>query len=175
MKKIISIALAIVMMMAICVPAFATQTIDKSTAQSVTSDVITSKQDVDGNDAYTYQITFPASYTFAWNDTNAKDASYSVTSQLLIGASLDVAVAYDTDADTTNDGVMAATGTTETLTYTLTGAGTAHFAEVNENAKASDVNGTDATIKIASYADVPVAEYKGTVTYSVTYNAPTTP
>lgn len=168
MKKIISIALALVMMMAICFPAFAeTAVLGENTVNVETT------YDAGTDASYTVQI--PATISVAWDDeTTAYDVGYTVTSQLLVGASVTVGVAYDTDADDTNNGIMEAEGTDKKLTYTLTGAGETAFTGVNNGAKASDVGGTDATITVAGFDAAPVATYTGTITYTVSYEAPTT-
>lgn len=171
MKKIISVLLAVAMLAALTVPAFAADiTISKDEpaagpdgAQTATVDVVTKTTNTEGADAYTYSVTFPASFEFAWGDTNAKSATYTVTSQLLLGASLDVSVAANNGGEMTNE------NTASTLTYTLTNGGSAHFAEVNNSAAPA----THPTVSIASYAGVPIAVYTGTLTYTVTYNAPT--
>lgn len=171
MKKIISVLLAVAMLAALTVPAFAADiTISKDEpaagpdgAQTATVDVVTKTTNTEGADAYTYSVTFPASFEFAWGDTAAKDATYTVTSQLLLGASLDVSVAAN------NGGKMTNENTASTLTYTLTNGGSAHFAEVNNSAAPT----AQPTVSIASYAGVPIAVYTGTLTYTVTYNAPT--
>lgn len=163
MKKIISVLLAVAMLAALTVPAFAAEITKDSAEQSATIDVVTKTTNTDGADAYTYSVTFPASFEFDWGDTAAKDATYTVTSQLLLGASLDVSVAAN------NGGEMTAAGTDQTLTYTLANGGSAHFAEVNNAAAPA----THPTVSIASYAGVPIAVYTGTLTYTVTYNAPT--
>ena len=166
MKKIISIALALVMMMAICVPAFAETTYQSISQEGTpTADVVTSTKDIDGNDAYSYTVTFPATISVAWNDTSAQPATYKVESQLLIGASLKVSVAP------VNDGKMTATGTDKTLTYALAGGAEVVFPEVNEagTTKPGEKDGTNATVTISNFSGVPVAAYEGTVTYSVTY------
>lgn len=171
MKKIISVLLAVAMLAALTVPAFAADiTISKDEpaagpdgAQTATVDVVTKTTNTEGADAYTYSVTFPASFEFAWGDTNAKSATYTVTSQLLLGASLDVSVAAN------NGGEMINENTASTLTYTLANGGSAHFAEVNNDAAPA----THPTVSIASYAGVPIAVYTGTLTYTVTYNAPT--
>lgn len=163
MKKIISVLLAVAMLAALTVPAFAADITKDSAEQSAKVDVVTKTTNTEGADAYTYSVTFPASFEFDWGDTAAKDATYTVTSQLLLGASLDVSVAAN------NGGEMIATGTDKTLTYTLTNGGSAHFAEVNNSAAPA----THPTVSIASYAGVPIAVYTGTLTYKVTYNAPT--
>lgn len=171
MKKIISVLLAVAMLAALTVPAFAADiTISKDEpaagpdgAQTATVDVVTKTTNTDGADAYTYSVTFPASFEFDWGDTAAKDATYTVTSQLLLGASLDVSVAANNGGEMTNE------NTASTLTYTLANGGSAHFAEVNNDAAPA----THPTVSIASYAGVPIAVYTGTLTYTVTYNAPT--
>ncbi len=172
MKKIISIVLALVMMMAVTVPAFAETTYQSVSQEGTpTADVVTSTKDINGNDAYSYTVTFPAIITVAWNDKTAQPATYSVESQLLIGDSLKVSVAYDTDTDETNNGIMEADGTDETLTYILEGGNEVTFAEVNEAGTTAPgvKNGTNATVKIEDFSGVPVAAYEGKVTYSVTY------
>ena len=88
-----------------------------------------------------------------------------MTSQLLLGASLDVSVAAN------NGGKMTNENTASTLTYTLTNGGSTHFAEVNNAAAPA----AQPAVSIASYDNVPIAVYTGTLTYSVTYNAPATP
>lgn len=163
MKKIISVLLAVAMLAALTVPAFAAEITKDSAEQSAKVDVVTKTTNTDGADAYTYSVTFPASFEFAWGDTAAKDATYTVTSQLLLGASLDVSVAAN------NGGKMTNENTASTLTYTLTNGGSAHFAEVNNSAAPT----AQPAVSIASYDNVPIAVYKGTLTYSVTYNAPT--
>lgn len=165
MKKIISVLLAVAMLAALTVPAFAAEITKDSAEQSATIDVVTKTTNTDGEDAYSYTVTIPASFEFDWGDTAAKDATYTVTSQLLLGASLDVDVAAN------DGGQMKATGTDKTLTYTLTNGGSTHFTEVNNSATPT----AQPAVSIASYDNVPIAVYKGTLTYSVTYNAPATP
>lgn len=162
MKKIISVLLAVAMLAALTVPAFAAEITKDSAEQSATIDVVTKTTNTDGADAYTYSVTFPASFEFAWGDTAAKDATYTVTSQLLLGASLDVSVAAN------NGGKMTNENTASTLTYTLTNGGSTHFTEVNNSAAPT----AQPAVSIASYAGVPIAVYTGTLTYTVTYNAP---
>lgn len=166
MKKIISVLLAVAMLAALTVPAFAEDiTINKdSVPQSATVDVVTKTTGANDAPAYFYTVTIPASFEFDWGDLNAKDASYTVESQLLLGASLDVSVAAN------NDGTMTNENTASTLTYTLTNGGSTHFTEVNTGDEVLD---PAPTVAITSYEGVPIAAYTGTMTYTVTYNAPT--
>lgn len=164
MKKIISVLLAVAMLAALMVPSFAAEITKDSAEQSATVDVVTKTTDTAGGDAYSYSVTFPASFEFAWGDTAAKDATYTVTSQLLLGASLDVSVtAY-------NGGEMTNENTASTLTYTLTNGGSAHFAEVNN--EATPTAAPSVSIAKEEYDGVPIAAYTGRLTYSVTYNPP---
>ena len=161
MKKILAIVMAIVMMMAIAVPAFAAEIKKDDTNQSGQATVATTTDDTDA----TYTVTYPAAFTFAWDDVETKNANYSVTSQLPIGASLKVSVAAD------NGGVMTSTtATAYSLTYTLAG-GVAEktFSEINNGAGPD----TDITIGIAQeqYDAAVPAVYQGTVTYTVVYSA----
>lgn len=161
MKKIISIVLALVMMMAITVPAFA----ETAVLGANNVNVKTTFETADTS----YTVEIPATVSVAWDDTTTEyDVGYTVTSQLLVGASLKVNVAYDADTDDTNNGVMTNADTTATLKYTLTGAGETTFAEVNNGVK------TDASITVAGFDAAPVATYTGTITYTVEYVAPTT-
>lgn len=165
MKKIISVLLAVAMLAALMVPSFAAEITKDSAEQSATVDVVTKTTDTAGGDAYSYSVTFPASFEFAWNDTAEQSAVYKVTSQLLLGASLKVSVA------TNNGGKMTNADTTSFLTYTLSNGGEETFAEVNNDAEPT----AKPTVSIASYEGVPIAVYTGTLTYSVTYTAPATP
>ncbi len=157
MKKIIAIAMALVMMMVICVPAFAAE-INKDSAQAGQATVATTTSETDA----TYTVTYPAATTIAWGDTNAVNVNYSVTSQLPIGATLKVSVAAD------NGGKMTSTNAPDyELVYTLTGGAEETFAEIN-NAVAP---ATDVTVAIADFSAAVPDVYQGTLTYTVVYTA----
>lgn len=162
MKKIISIALALVMMMAICVPAFAeTAVLGKNTVNVETT--------YDATTDASYTVTIPATISIPWNNTNPQDAKYTVKSQLLIGAKLKVS------ASANNSGTMTATGTDDTLTFTVTGGDVVEFVGVNaENTTSPDgtINGENVKVAVSSFAGKAVGEYTGTITYTVAYEAP---
>lgn len=166
MKKIIAIVMALIMMMVVTVPAFAAE-ITNDTAQTSSVDVVTT---FDETTDWSYTVTIPAGVTVAWNDTSAQDMTYSVESQLLIGASLKVSVVAD------NGGTMTATGTTDTLTFTVAGGDEVEFGPVNPaNTTAPNVvGGTNASVSIADFSGKAVGAYTGTLTYTVTYVAPAT-
>ncbi len=175
MKKIIAIVMALVMMMAVTIPAFAedtTQYIEQDTpvssetgAQESSVDVLTTFDD----DDWSYKVTIPAGVTVPWNDTNPQAMTYYVESQLLIGARLKVS------ATANDNGVMKSSGTTETLTFTVAGGDEVEFKPVNPaNTTAPGVvSGENVSVKIDDFAGKPVGNYTGTLTYTVTYVAPT--
>lgn len=90
MKKFLSIVMALVMMMAICVPAFAA---DLSEKQTDSGDVIisTSTTKDDGSEGDWYVVEIPADTVIAWGAT-ATEMTYTVETHLLYGKTLDVDV-----------------------------------------------------------------------------------
>ncbi len=158
MKKIIAIAMALVMMMAICVPAFAADaTITKDSAQAGQATVATTTSETDA----TYTVSYPAATTIAWGDTTDHDASYTVTSQLPIGATLKVSVSAD------NGGKMTCANAPDyELTYTLTGGAEETFSEINNETPSAPV-----AVKIADFSAAVPDVYTGYVTYTVAYTA----
>lgn len=157
MKKIIAIVMALVMMMAVTVPAFAAD-ITKDSEQAGQATVATTTDDTDA----TYTVTYPAATTIAWGDTNAVNVNYAVTSQLPIGASLKVSVAADNNGEMTS-----ANAAGYKLTYTLTGGAEETFQEINNNVAPS----TDVTVAIADFSQAVPDVYTGTLTYTVAYTA----
>ena len=167
MKKIIAIVMALVMMMAVTVPAFAADPItNESTNNSGTVNVTTK---FDENSDWSYTVTIPADIQVQWGDTSEKDMTYSVESQLLIGASLDISAVADNNGEMT-----ASAGTTETLKFNVTGGDAVNFKEVNEaNTTAPGVvGGTNVKVAIETFEGKPVGVYAGTLTFTVVYNPP---
>lgn len=165
MKKLFSLILTVVMLCAVCVPGFAVDITKDSIPQTATADVVTKTTNTDGTDAYTYSVTIPTSIEITWGDTADYDAAYEVTSQLLLGAQLKVSVAAN------NESKMSNPNTVYTLTYALANGAEATFNELNTAAQAAPAP----TVSIADFSGVPVAEYTGTLTYTVDYVAPTNP
>lgn len=163
MKKILALALALVMMLAVCVPAFAAdiEINQDSDPKTATVDVVTKTTDEADKNPEKYSVTFPASVQIPWGKTTGVEVKYSVTSQLLLGASLKVS------ATVNDDGKMTATGTDKTLTFTLEN-GEATFGELCTN----EAPATLPTVQIADFSTAPIAEYTGTMTYTVEYVAP---
>ena len=167
MKKVISIILAVMMLASICVPVFAADiTINKDTPktpegkQEAKSDVMTKLTKTDGSDAYTYSVKIPASVVVGWGDTNPQTtAKYTVTSQLKLGDTLAV------KAEANDGGKMRNAGTASTLTFTVANGEEVVYNEVNNAVDSAT------TVTIADFSGVPIAEYTGTMTYTVTYTA----
>lgn len=157
MKKILAIAMALVMMMAICVPAFAAVT-GGSNAGSDTIINTDTKKDTDDDgigdtEADWYTVTIPATQTLAW-ETESKDIEYTVASQLKTGEAVKVTVA---DADA----AYKMTSAGGELAYTLDNATfTAPSAVYDDTAKV--------TVKVAldDWKSVAIDNYTDTLTFT---------
>ncbi len=90
MKKILSIALALAMMFAVCIPAFAADLSVKDT-DSGNVEIKTSTQKEDGTDGDWYIVTIPADTTISWGAASTT-LNYSAETHLLYGKTLDVTV-----------------------------------------------------------------------------------
>ena len=152
MKKVISVLMAVAMLAALMVPAFALdKTLDENT-KSDTAEVKTNYDNLKATGGY-YTVTYPAETTIAWGtvDTTIK---YNVSTQLIPTATLTVTVAQDNAA-------MKSADETE-LPYTLSGdtevTGIAPF--VSEE-KSLNINITD-----ANWKSVPVDDYSDTLTFT---------
>lgn len=162
MKKIVSILLAVMMIAAIAVPSFAVDPItitEKSDPKHAEVQVKTKTTDKENNDPENYTVTIPAEITVAWNDTAAQDASYTVDSQLKLGAKLKVSAAAENAGKMTN-----AAATDKFLTFTVAGGEVAEYPELNTAVKSST------TVTIADF-NAPIAEYVGHMLYTVEYVA----
>lgn len=159
MKKIVSILLAVMMIAAIAVPSFAATITKESDPKTADVQVKTKTTDKENNDPENYTVTIPAEITVAWNDTTAQDASYTVDSQLKLGAKLKVSAAAENAGKMTN-----AAATDKFLTFTVAGGEVAEYPELNTAVKSST------TVTIADF-NAPIAEYVGHMTYTVEYVA----
>lgn len=166
MKKFLSVLLAVCMLFAVCVPAFAVEVKNDATGQPTPADpqqveVYTDIKDVTS----TYTVTIPADLGISWDDTKDHELAYSIESVLLYGAKLSVAVAAD------DDGKMKL-GTDDGKTYlyfTLSDNATQEFTGLNE---AGTTPSVQPKVKVNAF-DQAVAKYTGSVTFTVTYTAPT--
>ena len=151
MKKLLSIVLAAAMLAAVSVPSFAADKTLTSDHTSDTAKVITStKTGPDGPEATSYTVTFPAETTIYWG-VESTDFTYNVKCQLKSNDRLNVTVAKE---DGTTDLKAIASGNTATLPFSV--------AVVADEAVNAAVN-----IASADWAKVPVDEYEGNLTLTV--------
>lgn len=160
MKKALSIALALTMLFALCVPAFAANiTTDGGTGDSI---VKTQTTTVGGDSAEKFTVSIPAETTIPWLTTTAYDIAYTVESHLAYGKHLTVTVA---DSDGQNKMLYTPeAGVTLELPYTLGAtAYTAASPVVNPAANVA------ATITVAEndWNNAVIGEYADTLTFTV--------
>lgn len=95
MKKVLAVVLSLIMLFAVCVPAFAVHTItDKTEGSTADSKLSTSMQKEDGTDGASYVVTIPAETVIPWEKTKTL-FNYSVKTQLESGKRLSVTVVSD--------------------------------------------------------------------------------
>ncbi len=152
MKKIIAIVMALVMMMAVTVPAFAEELNAGTTAGDAIVKTNTSAIVGDGE----YVVTYPATMDLIWN-TESTQFTYSVTSQLKTGKCVSVTVA---DKDL---GYVMTNATGATLAYSLSG-------ETSGKTTMPVVNGAafNFNVDVASsvWAAASIDEYSDTLTFT---------
>ncbi len=154
MKKIIAIAMALVMMMAIAVPAFAAVEGGSNSGSDTIINTLTTKED--GTDPTWYTVTIPATQEIFWEAT-ATEIKYTINSQLATGDLVKVTVA---DAD--NAYLMTKDGSTATLAYAITDAEYTATAEV----VVDEVDTVTIDTSMAAWATVPVDAYSDTLTFT---------
>ena len=157
MKKILAIAMAIVMMMAIAVPAFAA---DLSAKDTDSGEVIisTSTDKEDGTDGDWYIVTIPADTTIAWG-AESTELKYSAETHLLYGKTLDVDV---TSADYVMTYAPEANVVLD-LAFALNGDVDVNFATVTYPAVEKSVT---VDITADAWNNAVVATYSDTLTFS---------
>ncbi len=110
MKKLLAMALAVVMMLAVCVPAFAAEiTTDDGKGTSI---IKTSTQTAGGEEGAGFTVTIPAENTIYW-DAQSTDLTYTITSQLGPNTGVQVTV------DDTDQAYVMTDANSYTLAYTL--------------------------------------------------------
>lgn len=159
MKKFLSIAVAVLMIAAICVPCFAA-TIDKTTPEGKgTAQVKTDISAVTDNG--TFVVTIPAEMPIPWNTANtdsSKNFTYSVESQLKTGKLIQVDVAQN------NANMTSASGAT--LAYTITGDITAVKTTTPVVAAGTFVKTVTVNVAGAAWANAAIDEYSDTLTFT---------
>ena len=168
MKKILALVMAIVMMMAIAVPAFA---IDQDTTKETDGSqkgtaIVATTYDTDD---ITYSIEIPATINIAWNTAKeavtANNAGYKVTSSLATGDTLSITVAKDNDGKMYLESDTAKAG--DFLTFDIEGDLAAQEFVGYNNA----VAGPSLKAYVTDWTGVPMDAYLGTITYTVVYTA----
>ena len=157
MKKIIAIVMALVMMMAICVPAFAAVTGGSNAGNDTIINTDTKKDtDNDGigdTEVAWYTVTIPATQEIFWEATTT-DIEYKINSQLATGDFVKVTVA--------GSGLLKKDGSTATLAYAITD--TEYTATAEVVVDEADTVTIDTTN--AAWATVPVDKYSDTLTFT---------
>ncbi len=148
MKKIIAIAMALAMMMAICVPAFAAD-LNATTSNGDTTVIVDGTGVQNGGE---YTVTIPASVNLTWGNDGADE--YVVNSQLLTGKRVKVTLAKSVD-------LTSAAG--EVIPFTATDATTGISADevVVDEAHAFDI-----TVEADAWTAVPYDVYEGQISFT---------
>ena len=160
MKKVLSFAMALVMMMAVMVPAFAVELNANPDEADVIINTSTLK-DTDGDgvgdkDAEEYTVTIPADTTIPWG-TEETNVSYTVESHLKRDGRVKVEVA--------GAGVMKTVDAAYEIPYTLAGEGVAFNADVPTIYPAAEKIVT-VSIPADNWNSAVVEEYKDILTYT---------
>lgn len=159
MKKILSIAVAVLMIAAICVPCFAA-TIDKTTPDGKGTAQV--KTDISAvTDTGTFVVTIPAEMPIPWNTANtdsSKDFTYSVESQLKTGKVIQVDVVQNSANMTSASGA--------TLAYTITGDITAVKTTAPVVAAGTFVKTVTVNVAGTAWANAAIDEYSDTLTFT---------
>ena len=154
MKKILAIAMAIVMMMAIAVPAFAAIEYENNGGEGSTTTVKVNGIDDMGDGTYT--VAIPAQITLSW-DSDGED-EYYITSQVQTDKRVQVTVAKSQD-------LVNGTDASETISFEAVDStdGKADAAVVNdeEHKFAIDVDDN-------AWATASIADYTGYITFTAT-------
>lgn len=153
MKKVLALALALVMMFAVCVPAFAGE-LNKDHLTDSTAIVKTSKTKEDGTDAAKWKVEFPATTEISWEKDVTNVDGCKVTAHLETGKTLTVTCAPNT---------MMTNGT-GTINYTIGG-------ENSVTVDATEAVGgltfvPTVNVATAQWAQAPVDVYSGTLTFT---------
>lgn len=160
MKKTLAVLLSVMMLFALCVPAFAVNGTVKNKLGEVTNDTVikTSTTTESGEDAETYTVIIPAETTIAWGAASTA-VEYTVEAHLGYGKVLKVDVA-DKDAAKL---MTLADHAEETLAYDLTDTSyTSAGAVVNPAATVS----FNVVITDDAWNNAIVGEYSDTLTFT---------
>ncbi len=172
MKKILALALALVMMLSVSVIAFADDVVytgqyDAGTdgyvitpAGDMATELQTLTVDEDGNPVAGFTVTIPATVPIPWEGTTAGDyLNWSYASKLEEGKQLSISL------DKTG-GTFYTDGADKTLAYTLSGDAVGTAFATGEEVTDGTIN-KQIEIDVTGWNDVPVGAYADTVTFTV--------
>ncbi len=158
MKKTLSVLLALTMLFALCVPAFAANPITEANSAPDSSAIIKTNTDafVD-TDGY-YSVTFPAETSIPWSKVDSKTPlNCTVYSNLMNNKKLNITVAAADAASVMKD------ANNNKIAFTLGGAAyNAAASFVNNEAWAPTVD-----ITAAAWNGAPIGAYSANLTFTV--------
>lgn len=149
MKKILALVMALVMMMAIAVPAFAA-TLDGVTDAGDTTVIVDGTDG--GNYEGTWSVTIPATVNLTWGQNGADQ--YTITSQLASDKRVQVTLAKSVDLTSEADKVIPFTATDATT-------GLSASEVVTDEAHAFNI-----TVEADAWAAVPYDLYEGQISFA---------
>lgn len=157
MKKLLSLALATVMIFAACVPAFAV-TLDGNTQSGNTTVLVDGTNG--GNNNGTYTVSIPAQVNIPWEQVNT-DVEYAIWSQLATGKKVNVKVT------TADNGVLSNEANTATLNYALVD-GTTEYTTTKSVILESAPETAAVTVNIptANWKGASIDKYSGTLSFT---------
>lgn len=170
MKKILAIVLSVVMLFAVCVPAFAAEVVINDNQPEIVdgkqtgdSRVYTSTETAP--DFVSYVVTIPAETPIKWGTTKTL-FSYSVKTQLDLGKRLSVTAVSQSGTQE-----MKNANTDKTLPYTFSYTNQAGIVNTLSYTTDNEIVDTNRTFNIditeATWQAAPVAEYEDYLTFTV--------
>lgn len=154
MKKVLSLALALVMMFAVCIPAFAID-LDAGTPAGNTQVLVDGISEM-GEGSYT--VTIPAEVRIPWGNTSA-DVEFSVFCQLQTGKLVNIAVS------SADNFTMKNQAQTATLKYSLSDT-TYTTTKSVILASAPETSVVKVNIPAANWEKASIDNYSGTLTFT---------
>lgn len=152
MKKVFSLALALVMMFAICVPAFAAIEYENDGGAGSTTKVVL----LGSSATATYTVTIPATVDIYWEQTST-NVNYSIFSQMETGTYVKVTV------ESADNGVMT-NGANATLNYSLSDT-TYTTTESVIDASTPEEATVKVLIPLTNWQKASIDNYSGTLTF----------
>ncbi len=157
MKKTVAILMALTMLLALCVPAFAANPIVETGEQNGLGEVKVLGSTATEN----YTVTFPATTEITWGQ-NA-ELTYQVRCQLKTENRLNVTVAPVSDP--TNAKAFLQSAENEKILYTL--GGDMNVTTTTNNIPADEAHNLSVTVAAEEWAKAPLKDYSDHLTFTV--------